>query len=88
MLDLNGIEHLIHNIMNTKEGVEELFIIAENLARSLGHDTTCLYVTQGIKCTCGQGKDQATALDAYEYFKNRLIDDIQNKIGSRDKDTI
>jgi hypothetical protein len=41
--------------------------IAEMLARALGHATTCRKLS--CPCTCGAGKEQATALDEHCRWK-------------------
>jgi hypothetical protein len=50
------------------ERLNELEKIAERLARSLGHQMGCKYVS-GQHCDRGCGKDQAAALDQYERWK-------------------
>lgn len=44
--------------------------IAEDLARSIGHLTSCRMVEyKQFPCTCGAAKQQAAALDAYQQWK-------------------
>ena len=47
--------------------LEELKPIAEAMARSLGHATTCPNLL--VACNCGAGKQQAQALHDYEVWK-------------------
>jgi len=48
----------------------DLKAIAEKLAEALGHNLHCRKFKE--QCTCGRGRLQAEALDAYYEWKNKL----------------
>lgn len=48
----------------------DLFVIAEQLARSLGHTTECNFVKfRKFPCNCGAAQQQTVALDSYQQWK-------------------
>lgn len=59
---------------------DEIIVLAEDLARSLGHAITCP-CTQQKACNCGSAEQQANALTEYERLKVKIKEEVINETG-------
>lgn len=59
------------NDFTFNDRMKELELVAEKLARSLGHKIDCKKLDQ--PCTCGSGKQQAEALTNYQRLKRDSV---------------